>query len=130
MNETGCSGKPCHGHLPIGRLGAFGQAVADNEEALKRAPDDARILNNLAWLWATCPDVALRDPARAVEMAREACALGEDAARLDTLAAGHFEEEAAAQARAIELADEGDRADFEGRLALYRAGQAYVQAGG
>jgi tetratricopeptide (TPR) repeat protein len=123
-------------YLTRGRLhmrrGVFDLAVADNQEALKRAPEDVRVLNNLAWLWATCPDAALRDPPRALECARKACGSGEDANRLDTLAAalaacGQFDEAVAVQTRAGELAGEEEKADFNVRLEMYRAGQVYVQ---
>jgi serine/threonine-protein kinase len=125
-------------YLSRGRLhvrqGAFDRALADNQMALERAPEDARVLNNLAWLWATCPEAALRDPTRALELARKACAMGEDSNRLDTLAAalaacGQFAEAAAVQERAWTQAGEHEKADFQGRLELYRAGQAYSEGG-
>jgi tetratricopeptide (TPR) repeat protein len=36
---------------------------------------EAKVLNNLAWLLATCPDPELRDPGRAVGLAKEAVEL-------------------------------------------------------
>jgi tetratricopeptide (TPR) repeat protein len=42
------------------------------ERALELSPDDATIQNELAWLLATCPDQATRDPSRAVELATSA----------------------------------------------------------
>ncbi len=114
-------------------LGAWEQALADNQAVLAQNPDEPRALNNLAWLWATCPEATLRDPERALEMAHQARALssGEDPGRLDTLAAclaarGEFIEAVAVQERACELAGEAERDEFLGRLALYRAEQAYV----
>jgi tetratricopeptide (TPR) repeat protein len=113
-------------------LGAHDRAVADNLAALERAPDDPRVLNNLAWLWATAPAEGLRDPARALELAQKAVAAGEDATRLDTLAAalaacGRFAEAADCQRRATDLAEDGEKEDFRSRLALYDAGRPYVQ---
>ena len=40
------------------------------------AADDPNALNGLAWLLATCSDPQLRDPARAVELARKAVGTG------------------------------------------------------
>jgi tetratricopeptide (TPR) repeat protein len=113
-------------------LGQHEKAIADNLEALKRAPDDSRIANNLAWLRATAPRAELRDGPAALELARKACAAGEDCTRLDTLAAalaacGQFEEAASCQQRALDLAPEDEKDDFRSRLELYQAGKAYVQ---
>src|SRR5262249_11782029 len=114
-------------------LGDYARAVADNEAVLARAPDEARACNNLACLWAPCPDGAFRDGPKAREYAQKACAAGgEDSGHLDTLAAAHaacgeFEEAARLQRRALELAAEAERPEFAARLALYEAGRPYVQ---
>jgi tetratricopeptide (TPR) repeat protein len=115
-------------------LGDHGQAIADNLEAQRLRPNDARAYNNLAWLWATSPDPAFRDPARAVEYARRACELSgwQDAGHLDTLAVAHaalgqFTEAIQRQREAIDLAPEPDKEDFRSRLALYEAGQPYQE---
>src|SRR5262249_11757492 len=47
-------------------------AIKAFEEAVRLAPDDAQFLNNLAWYLATSDDPTVRDPARAVELARRA----------------------------------------------------------
>lgn len=112
--------------------GDYAAAVADNEAALALSPDDAYVTNNVAWLRATVPDESLRDAGRAVELARAAVAAGEDATRLDTLAAalasaGEFAEAAKAQMKAFELAAAGQKDDFLTRLVLYRAGKPFVQ---
>jgi tetratricopeptide (TPR) repeat protein len=115
-------------------LGNYEQAIADNLEALKLRPGEPRTCNNLAWLWATCPRPELRDAPRALETIRAACAAvgEEDAGYLDTLAAAHaacgqFEEAVRWQRRAMELAPEQERPDYEPRLRLYEAGQRYVE---
>lgn len=77
------------------RLGRFERAVRDYDDALALAPTNPRILNALAWLLATRPSV--RDPARAIVLARKAVMLEEKASRWDTLgaafvAAGRTEE--------------------------------------
>jgi tetratricopeptide (TPR) repeat protein len=115
-------------------LGNYEQALADNLEALRLVPDDPRTLNNLAWLWATCPKPEWRDGPKAVEHARKACELTEsrEVGSLDTLAAalaacGQFEEAVQWQRRAVELAPEAEKADYQTRLALFEAGQSYVE---
>ncbi len=47
-------------------------ARAAYARAAELAPLDASTLNSLAWFLATCPEERLRDPARAVEVARKA----------------------------------------------------------
>jgi tetratricopeptide (TPR) repeat protein len=107
-------------------LGNYEQAIADNLEALRLNADDANTCNNLAWLWATNPRPELRQPARAIELARRACELtqGQIAGFLDTLAAayaaaGQFAEAVEQQRRAIELASEKEKAEYRARLELY-----------
>ncbi len=114
------------------QLGNYEAAIADNLEALNLYPDDARTCNNLAWLWSTSPRLEQRDPERAITFARRACELTQwqVAGFLDTLAAayaaaGQFTEAIEQQRRAIELASENDKAEYQSRLALYEAGQSY-----
>ena len=92
--------------------------------AALRAPDDPRLLNNLAHLLATCPRTDLRDPTQAVELARKACTLEETPARLDTLAAalaaaGQWEEAIRTQEKAMEDAPRADREAMRERLHGY-----------
>jgi Flp pilus assembly protein TadD len=54
------------------RLGRFDLAARNLAEGVRRCADDPRALNNIAWCLATFPVPQLRDPARAVEMARKA----------------------------------------------------------
>ncbi len=90
----------------------------------------------LAWTLATAPDPALRDPARAVELAealaREA---DDDPHALDVLAAalaaaGRFPRAVATAERALERAHEGGdavlAAELEDRLGAYREGRSLV----
>ena len=57
------------------------------------APDSAALLNELAWIFATHPDTALRDGARAVQLSARACELSErkQPAFLATAAAAYAE---------------------------------------
>ncbi|MBI4877880.1 MAG: tetratricopeptide repeat protein [Acidobacteria bacterium] len=69
------------------------QAVEHWRAALVRAPDDAALLNHVAWVLATSPEAALRNGVEAVKLAQRAERLtgGRDAAVLDTLAAAYAE---------------------------------------
>ncbi len=51
------------------------KAIAAYSKAIELEPQSAYALNNLAWLLATCPDIRLHDPVRAVELAARASKL-------------------------------------------------------
>jgi tetratricopeptide (TPR) repeat protein len=73
------------------QLGKFAQARADYEKALKLPRASARLHNAMAWLLATCPDVKLRDPVRAVNLATRAAQLAPKVATSwTTLGAAHY----------------------------------------
>ncbi len=63
------------------------------EEGLRLQPGLPQIMNDLAWMLATCPDAAYRDGARAVELAEQAAQVTrfKDHPTLDTLAAAYAE---------------------------------------
>jgi hypothetical protein len=63
------------------------------EGALRSRPDEVWALNGLAWVLATADDGELRDGARAIAMARRACAVScwREASVIDTLAAAYAE---------------------------------------
>jgi tetratricopeptide (TPR) repeat protein len=114
--------------------GDYQQALAGYEQAVGDEPENSDSLNNLAWLLSTCPDAALRDGKRAVELATHACDLTEreNPSFLDTLAAasaeaGDFKAAAETQREAIGLLSKGDRSakDYRGRLELYEANRAF-----
>src|SRR5262249_12649940 len=99
------------------------RALADHEQALSHAPHDAASNNSVAWLLATCPEDHRRNGARALELATRACELTEwrQATFLDTLAAAHAECGRFAEAvtwaeKAVGLAPESDRPEYQGRL--------------
>jgi tetratricopeptide (TPR) repeat protein len=108
-------------------------------QGLVHAPNDADLLNNLAWVLATCPDEAIRDGHEAVRLMQR---LGDiqgisAVGLLDTAAAayaeiGEFDQAVQAAQRAIDLAPASTRpADVQGiqaRLKLYRAHRAYHEA--
>jgi tetratricopeptide (TPR) repeat protein len=72
-------------------LGKHAEAIADLEKAAELMPDDSGTLNNLAWVLCTSPSDELRDPKRAIELAKKACELTEYKAAhiLSTLAAAY-----------------------------------------
>ena len=112
-------------------LGKQAEALADYEKALKLAPKDHGILNNLAWVLATSPDAKLRDGKRAVQLAAEACQATDYklAYILSTLAAayaetGDFDSAVKWAAKAVELADKDQKdqsAELKKELESYRA---------
>jgi tetratricopeptide (TPR) repeat protein len=64
-------------HLAV-RFAARGLNAPSQLEAIaSSAPDSAALLNELAWLFATHPDAALRDGRRAVQLSERACELTE-----------------------------------------------------
>lgn len=90
-----------------------GEAVEAYEQALKLKPTSAEVNNNLAWLLLTAKDTSLRDPERALTLARTAALLNEQGFILDTLATafwanGLVEDAVATAVKAIRL-DPGNR---------------------
>jgi Zn-dependent protease with chaperone function len=94
------------------------------EKSLALRPDQPQVLNNLAWLLATCADERLRDPPRALALAQRALELEQSAFILDTLAEsyfvnGRYAEAVEAAKRALALA-KGDRSHYEAQLQRFR----------
>jgi tetratricopeptide (TPR) repeat protein len=81
-----------HGRgLAYSSLGQYEKALAEYQTILELAPADALAHHQLAWLLATCPDVKLRDPSRAVELARKAVQLApQEANHWTTLGTAHY----------------------------------------
>ena len=82
-------------------------AVKAYERALKLKPDNADINNNLAWLLLSAKDASLRNPIRALELARRAAALKPAGYILDTLAValwtmGSIDEAVVAEKEAVQ----------------------------
>jgi tetratricopeptide (TPR) repeat protein len=112
----------------------YAKAIAEYGDVIRLDKRAVDAYDRLAWLLATCPDVKLRDGARAVDLAATACELTEMDAPyfIATLAAafaefGKFEQAVKWQKRALEsqgyAKDEGDRA--RQRLKLFEERKAY-----
>ena len=93
------------------RQAKIGEAITHYETALKIAPDSPSTLNNLAWALSTSPDAALRDGARALELAKKADQLanGKNTIFIRTMAAayaeiGRFDDAGATAQEALDLA--------------------------
>ena len=79
-----------------------------------------------------CPDEGYRDGKKAVDYAKQAIKISgdKDWNFLDTLAAalaenGDFDEAVVNQKKAIKLAPEDDKSDYQARLKLYESKEAY-----
>jgi tetratricopeptide (TPR) repeat protein len=121
-------------------LGRFGSAAEHLRIAHQIDGRRVPVLNNLAWLLATCPDASVRNGADAVQLSRKAVELTDsrDPIALDTLAAalaevGSYGEAARAIERAMAVAGAGaDRqfaAELKQRLGLYRSGKPFRETG-
>ncbi len=96
----------------------FDLAIVQFQEALTLDPQQPHMLNTLAWLLATCPDQTLRDPGKALQLAKKACALTQSKhpPYLNTLAVAYarlknFSEAIKTSERALALAQaKGDQA--------------------
>jgi tetratricopeptide (TPR) repeat protein len=127
-------------HIDLGNVllqnGKVGEAISHFQMALQLKPADPSIQNTLAWLLATCPEAALRDGNKAVELARQANGLtgGENPVILHTLAAayaeaGRFPEAVETAQRALRLAGAQSNTVLAGQLQselkLYQAGSPF-----
>ncbi len=77
------------GDLQQGRR-LYGEAIAAYEKNLEITPDDPDVLNNLAWLLVSADDLGVRNPARALMLARQAVDLKPAGYILDTLATAYW----------------------------------------
>ena len=75
------------------KQGKLKEAIAEYENALNIAPEDSVVLNNLAWILATCSDASIRDGTRAITLAVKAVQIsgGRNPHSIRTLAAAHAE---------------------------------------
>jgi len=120
-------------------IGRDREAVAQWEQTLAYDPENGDAANNSAWLLATSQNAELRDPAKAVELAKRAANLpgGSNPIVYRTLAAalaenGQFDDAIRAAERAQELSQGNANsavADEMARwIALFKQGRALRQA--
>ncbi|RMG39663.1 MAG: tetratricopeptide repeat protein [Planctomycetota bacterium] len=116
------------------RRGRWAAAAGFLEAAWQIDPRDPFILNELAWLLATCPSDVVRSGDRAVELAEAACELTgrRNGNYLDTLAAalaeaGRFAAAVRTAREAMGKAGPAVRAEIRERLKLYEAKKPFRQ---
>lgn len=110
-------------------------AIAEYQAALRLDPNSVEALNNLALLYVTASDTALRDPSKALKNALQAVAIDNEriAGHLDTLAKaydanGDHENATLMEQRALNLLTEDStrRHTFETSLARYKEEEGTV----
>ena len=72
------------------KMNKYSEAIDLYERALLLDDTDAFTLNNYAWLLVTMDENELRNPARAIELAKKAVAIERSPDRLDTLAEAYY----------------------------------------
>ena len=111
-------------------IGDYNKAIGDFTKAIDINPTFDDAYNQLATIWAHCPDQKYRDGARAVKMAKKAVEMNPTPEFLNTLAsahaeAGQFEEAVSVQRRAVELLRQQGKSarlvEFRKRLTAYAA---------
>jgi tetratricopeptide (TPR) repeat protein len=118
------------------KQGRMNEAISHFQRAQDLDPNNAMIPNNLAWLLATCPDVSLRDGAKAVALAKRANELsgGNNPAILQTLAAafaeaGQFSDAIDTAQRGLQFASDQSNprltAQLQYALSLYQSGSSF-----
>lgn len=105
------------------------EAIEQLEVVVRSRPNDTRAANKLAWILATAPDDAVRDPARAIRISAALCESlqYQNADALDTFAAalaatGAFDEAVRRAEQAIQFARQRGDARLEARIAERLAG--------
>ncbi len=113
-------------------VGRYSDALTEYNRALSIDPKSIQANCGSAWLLATCPDSALRNPELAVERAKQAIVLGgqKDAVSFDSLAAaqasaGDFDAAMQSIHKAIELAPADEREAYKDRLVVYQQAKPY-----
>ena len=116
--------------------GDLPKALADFDKAIKVGPasDSIDAYRLEAWLLATSRDPAVRDGAKAVQVAQKGVRIKDQPSMRDVLAAayaeaGQFEDAVREETKAIAVAEAkhtaDDVAEFQARLALYQMGMPY-----
>jgi len=115
------------------KKGQVMEAIIHWQKTLELQPQNMDARNNLAWVLATCPETALRNGGKAVELAQQANQLsgGENPMILQTLAAayaevGRFPEAITTARHALQLATTQTNSDLindlQAQTGFYEAG--------
>jgi tetratricopeptide (TPR) repeat protein len=119
------------------QLGKYELAIQNWNKSIEIEPNNANVLNDMAWLLATTSDVSVRDTDRAIDLAKRACELTnyKNPGILDTLAAafasdGRFSQAVEITEKALELCQSSEqnllKKEIENHLVLYKAGKPYI----
>jgi len=103
----------------------YPRTIEAYEQAIQLSPENAQVLNNLAWLYATCEDSAFKNPQKALDLARRAAALSREPYIMDTLAESYYanndmENALAAAIQALANAS-GNRAYYQQQVEKFQA---------
>ncbi|MGD0784400.1 MAG: tetratricopeptide repeat protein [Sedimentisphaerales bacterium] len=123
----------------MAKKGKMSEAAALFEKAARLEPYWIDPINALAWNLATYNDAKIRNPVRAVQLAKRACELTnyENPAIMDTMAAayaaaGDFSKAIETCEKALALCKSAQQSELkreiENRLILYKAGKPYIEA--
>src|SRR5262249_22057396 len=72
------------------KVSLFTEAAESYRRAIRLKPTYVHALNSLAWLLATCPETAFRDPREAVRLAARAVELEPNVMSLNTLGVARY----------------------------------------
>ncbi len=105
----------------------YRDAINNYETALKISPNNPHVLNNLAWILATCEIPELQNPIKALALAKRAAALQIASPHiLDTLAecyfvTGQYAKAVDSEIKALEMINKNEDKDyFENQLEKYQ----------
>ncbi|HVX61940.1 MAG TPA: DUF4384 domain-containing protein [Pirellulales bacterium] len=136
--EIAIRDKDSDGRLRLGRgecrqrVGRYAEALTDYEAAMRLDPEEWFAFTDAALLLASCPDAAIRNGPRAIELALKAGDLCDwiDSEALAALAAayaetGDFEKAVETQREALDAAFQNEKEAYQRRLELYQDGKPY-----
>lgn len=107
---------------------AYFEAIEAYESSIELAPRNPEVLNNLAWLYATCKLAQCREPVKALVYARHAAALKPVPHILDTLAESYYanglHEKAITTIKKTLAMEPEDRAYYEKQLKKFEQAAA------
>ena len=119
------------GDLQQGRE-RYGDAVVAYEHALRLAPDNPEVMNNLAWVLLNADDKKVHNPEQALLLAHEAVRRKPTAYILDTLALAYwqngFVESAISTEKEAIARDPDNRGYYEKQLELFESGSGEGEA--